>query len=188
MAVLLRGTGSKYKNFWGFLKEKNAQLTYCHDATGSLIEISAGAETLNDDQIETVLKNTIAIDLSQRDVYDLPQNLPSCPSLSSLDLSDNLLFTLPDSISYLRGLKEIDLSRNPVNSLPHAILQIPALQSIKFAQKVIANFNLQDVPAQRDQKLQAIYPVHIRLPKQSTPLWPLVIRPRGPKHPAGPGL
>lgn len=94
----------------------------------------------------------IALDLSGRELNEIPQNLVRFHDLKYLNLSDNNLKTLPvwlrnlqklevlslsgnqfdnlEGLQNLPALKWLDMSKNKVNSLPNAFVEMNGLETL----------------------------------------------------------
>lgn len=69
--------------------------------------------------------NSKNIDLSNRALTSIPQDLLKITTLETLNLSRNMIVSIPDSISDLENLTSLNLSDNEITSLPASIVLIP---------------------------------------------------------------
>ena len=75
--------------------------------------------------------NSKNIDLSNRSLTSLPQDLLKISTLETLNLSHNMIVSIPDNISDLENLTSLDLSHNEITALPMSIMLLP-LQSLSL--------------------------------------------------------
>ncbi len=73
------------------------------------------------------------LDLSNKDINELPDEIGSITSLTSLNLSYNEIEELPDSICKLSGLQELFLLRNRIKKLPHGISALSKLKTLDIS-------------------------------------------------------
>jgi internalin A len=72
----------------------------------------------------------ITLDLSAKNLTELPESIGQLTQLQALHLSDNQLSELPEFIGQLTQLQFLDLSENQLTELPESIGQFTQLQSL----------------------------------------------------------
>ncbi|MCP4582288.1 MAG: GTPase [candidate division Zixibacteria bacterium] len=70
------------------------------------------------------------LDLSEKDIRELPPEIVQLTGLTSLDLGYNQLTSLPPEIGQLTGLTSLDLGGNQLTSLPPEIGQLTGLTEL----------------------------------------------------------
>ncbi len=73
------------------------------------------------------------LDLSNRDIDEIPSEIGELSELQELNLSYNNIKTLPESLSGLTQLNSLLLMRNDLVSLPRAIGQLPKLKLLDIS-------------------------------------------------------
>jgi hypothetical protein len=96
------------------------------------------------------------LELKEKGIGIIPQDLFALTFLEVLDLSNNKIISLDSKISNLKNLIFLDLSNNQITSLPQAILQLEKLQILNLSNNPL---NLQFEPLlkkenQSDPKLK----------------------------------
>ena len=87
--------------------------------------------------------NTVVLNLSRKNLTNLPSSIGKLKQLRILDLEDNRLNSLPSSIGNLKNLIYIGLEGNRLNSLPESIFKLKKLQELRLSQNY-----LESVPRQ----------------------------------------
>ena len=72
------------------------------------------------------------LDLSGKDIDDLPESIGQLTNLIHLNLSDNQLTSLPESIGKLNNLISLNLRNNNLTILPESIGQLVSLTSLNL--------------------------------------------------------
>lgn len=83
------------------------------------------------------------LDLSNKDITELPEEIGELTEIESLDLSFNHISELPESIVKLTNLKELFLMRNCVKSLPADIGKLQNLKSLDVSYNPIKSLPAQ---------------------------------------------
>ncbi len=73
------------------------------------------------------------LDLSNRDIDEIPSEIGELIELEELNLSYNNIKSLPESISGLKQLKSLLLMRNELSHLPRSIGQLPKLKLLDIS-------------------------------------------------------
>ena len=89
------------------------------------------------------LKKLEELILTDNDLTSIPPQIGNLKKLDRLFLGDNYLTSLPSSIGNLKNLMYIDLGGNLLNSLPESIFKLKRLEELKLSQN-----NLKSVPRQ----------------------------------------
>ena len=76
--------------------------------------------------------DTTVLDLSFKNLPELPDSIGRLTNLEKLNLSGNQLRSLPDSIGNLTNLKELDLLHNRLDSLPDSMGNLVNLQFLQL--------------------------------------------------------
>jgi internalin A len=79
------------------------------------------------------LTNLTALDLGSNQLKALPESIGQLTNLTFLDLSDNQLTALPESIGQLTNFTFLDLSDNQLTALPDSIGQLSNLVSLNLS-------------------------------------------------------
>ena len=79
------------------------------------------------------LTNLVTLDLSQGELYEIPEGISKLAKLERLDLSRNNLYKLPRDFVTLSNLTSLDLSMNEFDSIPIEITQLKKLESLYLA-------------------------------------------------------
>jgi internalin A len=79
------------------------------------------------------LINLTSLDLRSNQLTVLPESIEQLTNLTSLDLSDNQLTALPESIEQLTNLTSLDLSDNQLTALPESIGQLTNLTFLNLS-------------------------------------------------------
>ena len=87
--------------------------------------------------------NITRLDISRKNLTNLPSSIGKLKKLMILDLEDNRLNSLPSSIGNLKNLMYIDLEGNRLNSIPESIFKLKKLKELKLSQNY-----LESVPRQ----------------------------------------
>lgn len=72
------------------------------------------------------------IDLSHRNICQLPDEIGGLTSLRALVLNDNQLTTLPESIGHLVNLKRLELDNNQLTTLPEGLFDLANLERLEL--------------------------------------------------------
>jgi internalin A len=75
-------------------------------------------------------ENWRELDLSDRELTELPSEIGQLTNLRMLDLSRNQVTQIPEAIGQLSGLMTLNLSRNQVTQIPEAIGQLSSLLAL----------------------------------------------------------
>jgi len=70
------------------------------------------------------------LDLSNKDITEIPEEIGELTNVKSLDLSFNHISKLPDSIAKMTSLEELFLMRNSICELPEGIGNLRNLKSL----------------------------------------------------------
>ena len=89
------------------------------------------------------LKKLEELILTDNDLTSIPPQIGNLKKLDRLFLGDNYLTSLPSSIGNLKNLMYIDSGGNLLNSLPESIFKLKRLEELKLSQN-----NLKSVPRQ----------------------------------------
>ncbi|MFM7279304.1 MAG: leucine-rich repeat protein [Microcystis aeruginosa] len=68
------------------------------------------------------------LDLSGRNLTEIPPEIAQLTSLQSLDLNKNQIREIPEALAYLTSLQRLDLSNNQISEIPEALAQLTSLQ------------------------------------------------------------
>jgi len=90
---------------------------------------------------ESLLKIT-ALDISDKNLHKLPEELFNLTNLEQLLASENKLTHLPDDIKYLTKLSKLDLSTNTIFDLSDEVFNLPNLSSLDLGY----NYDLSELP------------------------------------------
>jgi len=97
------------------------------------------------------LKGLNDLQLSDNKISQIPQHLFNCKSLKKLDLSSNLVDYIPAEIVYLNNLEELNLRDNRLNNLPGNLSQLKNLKVLDLSNmhtKLSRSFNdFKQIPA-----------------------------------------
>jgi internalin A len=77
-------------------------------------------------------KNSVILDLSRRDLTELPESIAHLSQLLVLYLNDNYLMRLPDSVVQLPQLEELYLNGNRLTTLPDSLAQLSQLKVLSL--------------------------------------------------------
>ena len=69
-----------------------------------------------------------SLDLSDRNISQLPDEIGGLANLKGLDLDNNQLTALPESIAHLANLQTLNLNNNQLTALPESIAHLANLQ------------------------------------------------------------
>ncbi|SHE67344.1 Leucine Rich Repeat [Bacteroides luti] len=78
-------------------------------------------------------KQITKLDLSNRNLTEVPQEIFQCINLRKLILSNNLINNIPPQIVSLRKLKVLDLSHNKISQLYANVFKLPALETLNIS-------------------------------------------------------
>jgi len=84
------------------------------------------------DLIDGDLDEVTKLDVSNRDLRRLPDDLWRLHNLWALDVSNNALQILPSRIGDLTRLNRLTLNNNPLRTLPAALKQLSALNVLSL--------------------------------------------------------
>ena len=73
------------------------------------------------------------INISQRGLTALPENIGALQNLQSLDCSENQLPALPESLAALHNLRELNCAANQLQAMPESIGKLYNLQALDCA-------------------------------------------------------
>jgi hypothetical protein len=90
---------------------------------------------------ESLLKINI-LDISNKNLHNLPKELFNLINLEELLASDNKLTGLPEEIKYLKKLSKLDLSENTIFELPDEVSDLLNLLSLNLGY----NYDLKELP------------------------------------------
>ena len=97
------------------------------------------------------LTNLIKLDLSNNQLTELSKDIIQLTNLEKLNLSNNKLTYIPESIGQLTNLTELDLSKNLLDKLPESICNLTKLQYI-----YLGNNQLVELPKPIDYFVNSI--------------------------------
>lgn len=83
------------------------------------------------------LNKIFSLNLSGRDLCNIPAKVFLCKNLKKLNLSHNRLRTLPKEIGDLKNLKVLNVSHNHLTSIPAPICQLPKLKTLNVGYNCI---------------------------------------------------
>jgi hypothetical protein len=92
------------------------------------------------DLIDGDLDEVTKLDVSNRDLRRLPDDLWRLHNLRALDVSNNALQILPSRIGDLTRLNRLTLNNNPLRTLPAALKQLSALNVLSLVGAPIDGF------------------------------------------------
>lgn len=144
-----------------------------------------------------VLRGTKNLELSARNLTELPPEIGLLISLGSLDLHHNQLTKLPPEIGLLTSLETLDLGGNNLTELPPEITQLTSLQTLDLGNNQLRRLppeigqltSLQRLELRKNRltelprQLADLLSLHLSLGAEGNPLaepFPQLIR-RGPK-------
>lgn len=88
-------------------------------------------------------QNPIELDLSNKDITEIPEEIGELTSLKKLNLSYNNIIGIPDSICNLKNLEELYLLRNKLTKLPVAFGQLRKLKVLDVSYNPIVKLPMQ---------------------------------------------
>ena len=101
-------------------------------------------ETPESRRIPSGSEGLIDLDLSSRELWDLPMRVFSRPgSVRSLDLSNNSLENIPPEIALFERLEKLNLRGNRISFLPKELFELTALKHLDLGY----NFEIRDIPS-----------------------------------------
>ncbi|WP_052297617.1 AAA family ATPase [Leadbettera azotonutricia] len=115
-------------------------MKYCRKSGGKELDLS-GKDLEEIPPALADLKGLVVLDLSNNKLKELPDFMGSLATLAYLNLSHNRLCTLPESMESLDDLETLNLSHNRFKELPKFIGVLPALETLN-----IDDNNLEGVP------------------------------------------
>jgi internalin A len=68
------------------------------------------------------------LDLSNKNLTEIPPEIPHLTSLQVLNLNNNQISEIPEALAHLTSLQELDLSINQISEIPEALAQLTSLQ------------------------------------------------------------
>lgn len=110
------------------------------------------------------------LDLSNRDIAELPEEIGELTDLKVLILSYNSIEMLPSSIGYLVNLEELRLHKNKLSELPEEIGKLKKLQLIDLSNNYFTTFPEKIGEMHNLQSLDASYCKLATLPNSMTQL------------------
>ena len=78
-------------------------------------------------------ENWEELDLSRKELTDLPKEIAQLTKLTQLNLSNNQITSIPDSIAQLIHLTTLQLSSNQITSIPDSIAQLTNLTQLQLS-------------------------------------------------------
>jgi len=81
----------------------------------------------------------LIIEISKKDIKEIPEKIFECINLKKLNLSSNLIKTIPKEIENLIYLEELYLDRNLITELPEEIGNLKNLKKIILSNNKIKN-------------------------------------------------
>ncbi len=72
------------------------------------------------------------LDLSGRNLTEIPPEIAHLTSLKSLSLSDNQISEIPEALAYLTSLRFLYLNNNQISEIPEALAQLTSLQVLNL--------------------------------------------------------
>ena len=110
------------------------------------------------------------LDLSDRALLEIPENLFGLTKITELDLSGNQLKVIPEAIGNLRQMKSLDLSNNQLKSLPHALVSMTELASLDLSDNPGLELPPELVEARDSKTLRALLSYYFKTRDEQTPL------------------
>jgi len=94
------------------------------------------------------------LDLSGRNLTEIPPEIAQLTSLQYLDLSDNQISEIPEALTHLTSLQVLLLSNNQIREIPEALAQLTSLQYL-----YLYNNQIREIPEALAQltSLQYLY-------------------------------
>ncbi|TRU14937.1 MAG: GTP-binding protein [Microcystis sp. Msp_OC_L_20101000_S702] len=78
------------------------------------------------------------LDLSDRNLTEIPPEIADLTSLQLLDLSDNQIGEIPEALVHLTSLQYLNLSDNQISEIPEALAQLTSLQELDLSDNQIS--------------------------------------------------
>ncbi|TRU98843.1 MAG: GTP-binding protein [Microcystis wesenbergii Mw_QC_S_20081001_S30] len=72
------------------------------------------------------------LDLSNKNLTEIPPEIADLTSLQSLDLSYNQISEIPEALAQLTSLQRLDLYNNQIREIPEALAQLTSLRSLEL--------------------------------------------------------
>jgi Leucine-rich repeat (LRR) protein len=85
------------------------------------------------------IKQVTKLNLSGKNLKEIPENVYDYTNLEKLDLSHNQIASIPQAILKLRKLRTIDLSFNKISVLQSSIFKLPKLRVLNLHGNEIQN-------------------------------------------------
>lgn len=126
------------------------------------------------DVLQVILRskqdNATMLDLSNKGIEELPDELGELTSLKTLNLSYNNITELPDSIILLKNLESLLLTRNKIERLPNGIGNLSKLETLDISYNPIVKIPRELGLYQNLSSLDASFCEIERLPLELTNL------------------
>ncbi|MBE8992867.1 leucine-rich repeat protein [Microcystis aeruginosa] len=81
------------------------------------------------------------LDLSGRNLTEIPPEIPQLTSLQRLYLSYNQISEIPEALAHLTSLQELNLNNNQIREIPEALAQLTSLQRL-----ILSNNQISEIP------------------------------------------
>ncbi|BCU10472.1 leucine-rich repeat protein [Microcystis aeruginosa] len=78
------------------------------------------------------------LDLSGRNLTEIPPEIPQLTSLRSLALGHNQISEIPEALAHLTSLQYLDLGHNQISEIPEVLAQLTSLQSLDLGHNQIS--------------------------------------------------
>ncbi|MBE9073874.1 COR domain-containing protein [Microcystis sp. LEGE 08355] len=77
------------------------------------------------------------LDLSNKNLTEIPPEIPQLTSLQYLNLRNNQIREIPEALAHLTSLQFLDLSNNQIREIPEALAHITSLQGLDLSDNQI---------------------------------------------------
>lgn len=101
-------------------------------------------------------KYNLMLDLSDRGLEQLPEEIAFFEHLNSLDLSKNALKDLPDALSRLPNLQALNLASNHFVQIPEVVYQVADLQQLYISFNPITHLNTKPISLKQLSRLNRL--------------------------------
>lgn len=95
------------------------------------------------------LTQITSLNLSRKDLKDIPNEIFECTNLRKLNLSNNSISRIPLEISSLRKLEVLNLTGNKLTQLHGGLFRL-----IKLKRLILANNNIKSIPKQMEKLIK----------------------------------
>lgn len=104
---------------WAYKHDINDLLKICRDKSY--------------ESVEKALLNLNKLDLSNREIVDLPDSILNLVNLKSLTMANTAMKSFPSIVTELTRLEHLDLSHNQLRELPLEITKITSLKLLDIS-------------------------------------------------------